>query len=290
MTITPFDPLSPPPLSYSTLTSTISMLPNEILSTICGFLSDPQTLKMKEVCKNYFKIINTDTKIQTRIAYRYLLDRQHLAGIPLDDIQYFLQDNRLVVDIKNDASVCESTKSLAQAFPWVTHLIIRKGATNSLHNLFSLMKNSTQLETLFLFECKFDQPCTLNLKIPNLYLCNSHIPNDISFSIGTTVTNDDAPKVFEEILGKETGVSVFQEKVSDSTASSTQVLQAFDMMEGISRVKVVSALWYAAIVNPRALSQTSVGEIQRLARRYIESTPHHPAVASAASSSGSIFS
>ncbi len=272
--------------------TTISKLPHEIIPYICYLLSDRQILNMKEVCGDYLKVINTDKKLQTQIAYRFLLDHQQIAGIPLDSIQYFLQHDRLVVDIKDDLSILGATNRLTPAFPWITHLIVRKGSASSLQDLFKLVHASKQITTLFLLDCELDKThlSDLSCKKLDLYFCNTKTPDGADFSEEKTVKIEDAQEVIEDILGEETdsgSLNEFQQKVIDQDASSDEVLKAFDSMKSSSRAKVISGIWYAAIMDPRETLKKSIREIQRLAREYIEKNPHHPAVLSAVSSSTS---
>jgi hypothetical protein len=282
----------------------LKQLPKELSLETFLFLPVEDLLKMRRVCKDYRDYIDSSPKLQTKIAYDYLVKRQPKANISLDDLKMFLTDHKLSVQINGALPLWKLTKELSPAIPWISHLIIKDGKKNELTDLFKQLKQSKRLTTLYLLNCQVDSNSInalqslipldgLKTKSPVLYLCNltpveGELPQQLLTSSPNVViidANKASEYSIERVFTKESDLKDLKEldsQVENENLTGELILKKMQEINPVIMAGIISSIWHSKLTSPTESSTIfSKDVIQNKVFDFVADQPHHYVVGSA---------
>jgi hypothetical protein len=282
-------------------------LPTELSSEILFLLPIEDLFRMQYICKQFKSFIDTNPKLQIKIAHHYLQTMQSKCNIPIDDLKIDLTNNKLSVEVNNNLclwKLIQNTSStspqLNRTIPWISHLIIKNGEANELTELLIQLQGQTKrLLKLCLLNCEVDSktierlqkllPSEHNLRPPVLYLGNlkpsdCELPSQLSM-LSSHVVIIDPDKVnnysIERFLTEESDVialSELEQQFQNESLSGELILKKIKELHPIIQAGIVSSIWHSKLSPSTETAPISIHSIQLRVYSFVCQEPYNLAV------------
>ena len=272
-------------------------LPSELLILTFLQLSIKELLQMRLICSEFKTLIDTNPELQAYIAFQFLQETKLRWNISMEDLKVDYTNKKLSIEVNNNLSLAKLTQTnsalplLTRILPWISHLIIKKGQSNELLELFTQLKKTQRLTTVYLLNCEIDgkaMQALLELSTrnpPYFYFCNVKTVDcelPLANSHLTVIdSNKAADYSIEKFVTKESdriALNELSSQVENESSSSDLIVQQFESLNATIKADIIASIWYSYLMTG---TNTCVPISKKSVSSFVSSSPHHPAVCAA---------
>jgi hypothetical protein len=292
-------------------------LPHELSLEVLLGLPVANLLTSRLICRYYRDFIDNTPELQSRITHHFLQTVLPSCNIPLDDLKIDLTHNKLSVEVGNNLCLWKLTQKtssvprLNRAVPWISHLIIKNAESTELTEIFTQLRETKRLSTLYLLNCAIDSEafhCLKSLqtseedrRIPVFYFCNLltvgfELPVKLSIQSSNIVfIEPDKASAYsiERFLSEESdwiAAKEFDRHIQNDSFPGEVILKKMEELKPIVQAGIVSSIWYSKLMPVVGEdSPTPNSLILRRVQTFIIENPHHPAIKAASQKNLKIF-